>query len=432
MATDRERLDDLLARHPMRDWRLPALLVMLLLTAALVWAALARFNEVATAMGRVIPRDQVKTVQHLEGGLIEAVHVRDGDAVSVGDSLVVLDLTSIVAEVEALQVQIDGLELKRARLLAETNGEPAQYPAAVAARRPVLLAAEQRNFDQRAAQIASTLKVVDEQVKQRQLEVEELEALLAGLRKSLPLAEESLRMSASLLDDDLTPRMEHIELQREVEGLRSAVEQAASSFSRGRAALAEAQERRREAQLEFQRLASEELAETEVSIASRREVLLAIEDQQRRTVVTAPINGVVQNLRYHTVGGVIAPGEPIVDIVPADDKLLIEARVDPRDIGHVKAGMRATAKISAYDFVRYGSLDGEVVHVAADATTSQDGTHYFRIEVETSETSLGGGDLLPIIPGMVATVDIHTGSKRVLEYLVGPVIKMRHEAFRER
>ena len=136
-------------------------------------------------------------------------------------------------------------------------------------------------------------------------------------------------------------------------------------------------------------------------------------------------------MRYHTVGGVIRPGEPILDLVPAHDRLLIETRVDPRDIGHIEVGMPATVKITTYDFIRYGGLDGTVVRVAADAYKDETGWHYFRVVIETDRRTLGDV-ALPIIAGMLATVDIHTGTRRVVRYLVGPVLRMRHEAFRER
>ena len=179
-------------------------------------------------------------------------------------------------------------------------------------------------------------------------------------------------------------------------------------------------------------MATEAATETEVEIASRQEILTAAQDQERRAEIKAPIDGFVQNMQHHTLGGIIQPGEPIMDLVPVDNNLLIEVRVDPRDIGHIEKGMKATVKFSTYDFIRYGGLEGEVINVAADANTDRQGGHYFRIFIETSETALGEEEDLPITPGMRATVDIHTGTKRVVDYLIGPVLRLRHEAFRER
>lgn len=426
-----DSLDRLIQRHPVPEWRRPALAVAALLLTAVVWAFLAHFDEVVIAGGEVVPQGQVKTVQHLEGGIIEELLVREGDRVAAGDPLVLLDPTRVGANVDALRAQLDGLEIRRARLIAEAGGAAPEYPTGPGERQPAVLAAERQSHADRVAQLESALAVVREQVRQRGLEVQETEALLTGLQASLKVTEERLALSASLLEDSLTPRMEHLEIQNRVEELRSGVAQTEAALPRSRAALAEAVEREREARLQFRRRASEELVETEVEIASGREMLIAAQDQEYRAGILAPIDGFVQNMRYHTVGGVIGPGQPILDLVPAHDNLLIEARVDPRDIGHVEAGMRATVKISTYDFVRYGGLDGTVVNVAADTSTDESGWHYFRLAVRTGETTLGD-ERLPITSGMQATVDIHTGEKRVVEYLVGPVLRMRHQAFRER
>ncbi len=424
-------LDRLIERHPVPEWRRPALAVAALFLAALGWTFFARFDEVVVAQGEVVPQGQVKTVQHLEGGIIAELIVREGDRVAAGDTLVLLDPTRTGANVDALRAQLDGLEIRRSRLLAEADGTTPRYPRKPSERQPAILAAERQNHVHRDAQLNSALTVVREQIRQRGLEVEETEALLTGLKRSLKVAEERLAMSASLLEDGLTPRMEHLKIQSKVEELRGAAAQTEAALPRVRAALAEVTERERETVLEFRRGAADELVETEVDIARRREMLIARQDRKRRATILAPINGFVQNVRYHTVGGVISPGDPILELVPTHDDLLIEARIDPRDIGHIKVGMRATVKITTYDFVRYGGLDGVVVNVAADASTDASGWHYFRLAVRTDETMLGD-DRLPIMAGMQATVDIHTGEKRVLEYLVGPVLRMRHEAFRER
>ena len=186
----------------------------------------ARLDEVSVADGEVVPRGQVKTIQHLEGGIIADLMVSEGDAVLKGDTLIFLDLTSIGASVEAIQVQLDALELKRARLLAEASNTTPVYPSEISIRRLTILAAEQRSYDIRQAQLKSSISVSHEQFRQRQLQVEELTALLDGMRISLKIAEEHFELSTALLRDDLTPKMEHLKLQRDLEELRSAILQA--------------------------------------------------------------------------------------------------------------------------------------------------------------------------------------------------------------
>ena len=425
-------LDQLMRHHPVPDWRAPALVVALLLVSTAAWAWVAQFDEVVTAHGEVVPRGQVKTVQHLEGGIIEELLVGEGDRVVTGEPLLLLDPTQAGANVEALRAQLDGLALRRARLIGEAGGTEPDYPRGAGERLPAVLSAEQRSYADRQARLASALAVVREQIRQHELAVRETEALLQGLRESLKVSEKRLAVSASLLTDDLTPLMEHLQIEARVQELRSGVSQTESALPRAKAVLAETLERERETVLEFRREASERLAATEVEVASRKAMLVAAQDQERRATILAPIDGVVQNMRYHTVGGVIRPGEPILDLVPAHDRLLIEARVDPQDIGHIEVGMRATVKITTYDFIRYGGLDGTVVRIAADANRDETGWHYFLVAVETEQSTLGNDVALPIIAGMLATVDIQTGTRRVVSYLMGPVLRMGHEAFRER
>jgi len=178
---------------------------------------------------------------------------------------------------------------------------------------------------------------------------------------------------------------------------------------------------------------AEELGQVELQIARTREVVAKMTDQARRTQIESPIDGVVKNLRFHTIGGVVKPGDPIMDIVPSNDSLVIEGRVAPVDVGYVRVGQKAVVKVTTYDFVRYGGLEGEVIVLAPDATSDRTGKQYFRVVVQTDKAYLGNGPAeYPISPGMEATIDIHTGQKSVLEYLVSPVLKLKHEAFRER
>lgn len=218
-----------------------------------------------------------------------------------------------------------------------------------------------------------------------------------------------------------------------VEKLQGELNTIAQSIPRAEAGIAEARERMNELTLGRQSEAYEELGRVEIEIARTRELLERADDQVSRTVIRSPIDGVVKNLNYNTVGGVIRPGEPIMDIVPIDERLVIEARLHPIDRGYVQEGQQARVKISTYDFIRYGGLNGEVVAIAPDSTVDGDGNPFFRVVVETDRAYLGDEPgQFPITPGMQATVDIHTGERSVLNYLLRPVLKLRHEAFRER
>lgn len=430
-----ERENALTAMATMRglsSWRINAFVVVALIVGALAWASLSSLDEVAIAEGEIVPQGQIRVVQHLEGGIIKEIHVTEGQPVLVGQPLVDLDLASAGVNREELQVRIDGLVLKLARMVASVSDTDPIYPAAAAARHPRLVTAENDVLRLTRAQLQSRVASARERVGQRVLEITELEARRDALGKSQPLVQERFRLSKSLLDEDLTPRMDHLERERELEEIKGDTASINANLPRARAALAEARENAREIELEFKRAISEQITLVQLEIAREEERLLKATEQRARAVIASPIDGVIQNLAYHTIGGVVGPGDPIMQIVPSRERLLIEARLDPLDIGHVEVGQRAVAKISTYDFVRYGGLEGTVVNIAADADTDERGRHYFRVVVETGDSSLGDDGDLPIIPGMIATVDIHTGKKRVIDYLIQPVLKTRSEAFRER
>jgi len=340
-------LDTLLSGHPIPTWRPVARAVMLLLAGAFAWAYLAQLEEVAMASGEVVPQGKLKVIQHLEGGIIEEIFVQEGDTVQSGQALVQLDLASGGTNREELRVRLDGLLLVRAKLQAEAEDRPLEFPAEVAKRRSSQVLAQRQAFEARRCELDSTINVLQSQVRQRE--------------------------------------------------------------------------------------AQDELGQTEQSIDRISELLSQADKQDLRAEIKSPIDGVVKNMRHNTIGGVVRPGEPIMEIVPTGENLVVEAKLSPTDRGYVAEGQPARVKISTYDFVRYGSLDGKVIRVAPDSTTDQSGVPYFRVIIETDKTFLGEEEgKLPIVPGMQAIVDIRTGNKSVLEYLVKPVLKLRHEAFRER
>jgi membrane fusion protein, adhesin transport system len=427
------RLDGLVTGYPLPTWRGVAWVVMLLLGGLVVWAQFAVLDEVAVATGEVAPQGKVKVIQHLEGGIIEEIHVKEGDTVKVGAPLVNLNLATSGVNKKELLSRLDGLFLLKGRLVAEAHGTDIVFPEGVAKRRPAQAEAEKESFEARKRELVLTLNVMRSQVKQRDLEVAELEARRRATAHNLRLARERFKMSKSLLKDGLTAKMDHLELEAEVESLQGEIASLKPAIPRARAAVAEAAERIKERESNFHREAQEELGITEKSITRVEELLEEATEQGDRAEIKSPIKGVVKNMRYHTIGGVVRPGEAILEIVPTGGVLVIDAKLNPTDRGYVKMGQRAVVKISTYDFVRYGGLEGEVILLAPDASTSENGIPFFRVVVQTKKTYLGEKiGILPIIPGMQATVDIHTGVKSVADYLIKPVLKLKHESFRER
>ena len=275
--------------------------------------------------------------------------------------------------------------------------------------------------------------MLKEQIKQRELGTQELLARQKAVKRNYKLASERLKMSASLLTEGLTAKMEHLELEAEVESLDGEMKSLAPSIPKARAAVEEAKQRLREGQIRFRREAREELSKAEQEIARIKELLKRAREQGSRAEIKSPISGIVKNLRFNTIGGVIKPGEPVMEIVPIGENLVIQSRLNPTDRGYVTEGQKALVKISTYDYARYGGLDGTVIQVAPDTSMDENGQPYFRVIVQTEKNYLGIEEgSLPIVPGMQATVNIHTGKKSVMDYLIKPVLKLRDEAFRER
>lgn len=433
MPTASDKLDMLLSHNPLPGWRLLAWPIMLMLAIGITWANFATLDEVSIATGEVVPAGKIKVVQHLEGGIILEIYVSEGDTVKEGQTLLQLDLASAGTNQEELQVRLDSNNLVKARLEAEASGNELVFPEAEAKRRPAIVSAQRQAYEARRRELSSTIQVMREQVKQRELEVEELTARSRAVESNYKLASERLKMSKSLLAEGLTAKMEHLQLEAEVENLDGEMKSLRPSLPKVLAAVEESKQRLQETESRFRREAQDQLGKIAEDIARVTELLSKATEQGIRAEIKSTINGVVKNMRYNAVGNVVKPGEPIMEIVPTGERLVIEAKLNPIDRGYVTVGQSATVKISTYDFSRYGGLEGIVSRVAPDSSTDENGAPYFRVVVQTDKNFLGHAEgEFPITPGMQATVDIHTGQKSVMDYLVKPVLKLRHEAFRER
>lgn len=431
------RLYDLSNSYPLPTWRPLARAVMTLLAVFIVWAFFAHLDEVAIAEGEVIPEGKVKTIQHLEGGVIREIMVADGAEVKEGAPLLLLDLPVSSLNKDELQARLDGYTLQRARLEAELSGAAPVFPEVEARRRPALVESERRSLEARRQALKATLTVLGDQVRQKSQEIQEFETKQRSLSTSLKLAQERLAMSNDLIKSGLASKMEHVQIQAQVEDMRGQLDSVRASIPRVLAAHEEAKGRLAEEQARFQRTAQGEMSEAENNIARTVELLNQATDQQRRTLISSPIDGVVKNLRSNTIGGVVRPGDPIMEIVPLHERLQVDAKLSPMDRGYVQVGQRATVKISAFDYTTYGGLDGDVILVAPDTTVPQstgpNAQPYYRVVVQTDRAYIGEEAAKHLISaGMQATVEIHTGTRSVMEFLIKPVIKLRHEAFRER
>lgn len=427
------KLDDLMDNNPVPGWRVVAYLIIFLLTAGIIWSYFTQLEEVAVAQGVVVPAGQIKNIQHLEGGIIQAINVSSGDRVTEGQELLQLVLGTQNLNREEVQAKIDGLLLQRARLEAEAKGEDLRLPQDIAARQRDIANSERRTYAGRRSELESTLRGLEGQVKERDLEVQEFQAQQASLERELGRLGEKFKISQGLLKDGLTTRVEHLEIEQEIEKLKGQIEVIQVAVPRTRAALEGARERLKEERLKFQSGANAELGRIDQELARAREQLQQASRQADRTIITSPIDGIIKKLNVNTLGGVVQPGEIIMEIVPSGQALLIEAKLDPKERGFIEEGLTALVKVSTYDFVRYGGLDGTVTQIAPDATVDDKGNSFYKVVVETDKNYLGSSESeFPILPGMVASVDIKTGTRSVAEFIVRPVLKLRSEGFRER
>jgi adhesin transport system membrane fusion protein len=426
-------LEALIKENPIKVSRSLVWAIMILLSTAMIWTYFVTLPEYAVSLGSVVPQSQIRVIQHLEGGIIQDIYVQDGDNVKPGDPLIQINLASSGINREELQIGMDALVLTRARLNAQSDGGKILLPKGESERQPEMASAEISALATARSELESSKTVLKRQVEQAKLAIREFESLLNTKIKDLEIAQDNLTISNNLFVDALVTGVSNNDAKSVVANLQGEVDGLRISVPKARSALNETYERLRELGLKFKREANGLLSEIQLKIASTRARLEEASEQRLRTEIVSPIHGVIKNLAFNTIGGVIKPGEPIMQVVPTDERLVIEVHLKPEDRGYVKVGQKALVKVTSYDFVRYGGLEGVVTQVAPAADLDDSGEPYFLVKVETEKSYLGTkeGDL-PITPGMQASVDIQTGAKSVMEYLIRPVLKIRYEAFHER
>ena len=418
-------------RAPRAGWLILA--VLALLGGFGWWAATYEIEEVARASGRVVPSGQVQVVQSLEGGILRAVEVAEGDIVEAGQVLVRIDDTAFQARLGELRQQEAALLGQRARLEAEAEGRAAPVFAAALDAFAQVTQAEAALFGIRRAQLAQELDILRGRQTQREAELAEQQARLAQLEAVIVPLREELALSENMLRDGIMPRIEVLRLRARVAEQEGEIAVTRAAAARLEAAIDEATREVAAARSKAVLEARAGLAEVQARLAVVQETLKSAQDRVARTALRAPLRGTVNALHATTLGSVIQPGAPVVDIVPLDGRLRIEADLSPRDVAFIHPQARASVKLTAYDYAIYGSLAATVERISADAFVTEDGASFFRVDLRTEDAHLGpAGAPLPVIPGMVAQVDIQTGRKTVLDYLAKPLLRARAEALRER
>jgi adhesin transport system membrane fusion protein len=427
---------ELLKAEPARERRLPHVLlasITVFLIAAFVWAAFFEIEEVARGEGRVITRTQVQVITNLEGGIISEIMVREGDVVQKDQPLMRIDPTRFESAYREGAQGAAALKAKVARLSAEVNRSGFAIPADVQKLNPVVARDEAALYRARQAEQAAKTQILRQQLNQRESELRELESRAERLAEQLVLVEREVTITAPLVKRGIVSEVELLRLEREQTRTRTDLEQARLSIPRAQAAIAEARGRLVDADASFRAQAGTELSQAQGELAKVAEQMPALEDRATRTLVRAPLHGIVKTIPNKTVGGVVQPGSPMVEMVPLEDTLLIETRLKPSDIAFVHVGQRAIVKVSAYDYSIFGGLEGKIETVGADSVVPQQGEPFYIAHVRTNTTALDyHGKKLSISPGMLASVDILTGKRSILYYLTKPINKARERALTER
>ena len=397
------------------------------------WASWAELDEVTRGEGKVIPSSQVQVVHNLEGGIVAEIPVREGAIVEPGEVLVRIDDVRAASELRESRQRYLALQGALSRLRAEVDDVPVAFAPEIMTEASGVAQSEGALYRARKEALQSELEILRSQAAQREQELTELATRLGQLERSHALALEELEITEPLAASRVVSRVQLLRLEREVNDLAGELEATRLAVPRVEAALREATRRIDERQLSFRAEAQRELTAVQVEAAALQEVITAEADMVSRTEVRSPVRGTVKQLFVNTVGGVIQPGADLVEIVPLEDNLLVEAKVRPADIAFLRPGQPAVVKVTAYDFAIYGGLDAVVEDISADTITDERGESFYRVRVRTHESALHeAGEPLPIIPGMTTQVDILTGEKTVLDYLLKPILRAKERALRER
>jgi adhesin transport system membrane fusion protein len=425
-------LDTILNDLGAPGWRAPQRRFLALFVIVFLWMVIGRVDRVVTAPGKVIPFDKVKVIQHLEGGIIKEILVRENQEVKAGDPLVQLDLATSGINSGEMNARMATLKLAKLRLEAESEGIEPAWPEDMLTLFPQIIAAEQATYLSKRDERNSSFNALDNTVLQNRQRMAESRERLISLEGSLAIARKELAISEELVKDKLTSQLDHFQRQNNAERLMGDIAQLRQAIIGSQAAINESIARRKQEEARFKRESANEIGEFERRMASLTEELSRANEQEDRSVIRAPIDGVVKNLRFQTAGNVVKPGEPIMEVVPLKDQLVIELKLNPADRGYVNLHQEALVKISTYDFYRYGGLIGTVKGIAADTDIGKNEEQFYRVIVSTDKTWLGEQPgLYPITPGMLGEVDIKIDTQMILWSLLRPVLKLKTEALRE-
>ncbi len=416
-------------QEPLRA-RMILRMVAVLFIVLVAWASVATLDEVTRGDAKVVPTSQIQVVQSVDGGVVESLLVREGQVVEAGQLLLRVDSTRFVSSMLESRSSQMALQAKALRLEALTRGIPFNPPAALVRDAADIVAQERRLYESRRSEISAQISISENQLAQRRQELTEVRARREQAERGLELQQQELNATRPMVTSGAVSEVEVLRLEREVARLRGDREQAAAQIMRVQAAIREAERRIDEVRLTGHNQMSMELSETMAKLTSLSEGGKTLEDKVKHADIRSPVRGTVKRLLVNAVGGVVQPGAEVVEVVPLDDTLILEAKILPRDIAFLRPEQPALVKFTAYDFAVYGGLEATVINIGADSLVDDKGNAYYLVRVRTLNAKLGENQ--PIIPGMVAQVDIRTGKKTLLSYLLKPILRAKSNALSER
>lgn len=425
--------------------------IVLFFIIAFLWASNAELDKVTRGTGKVIPSSQLQVVQNLEGGLVKKLLVKEGDFVKKGQQLLLIDDTQfrsnfkeqeqernnlygdtirLTAEIDAIKIDAQNAS-KNWRTTVSIDKTHLSFPEDFEHQNKALVHRQKNTYESDLQSLRNQLSVVAEQIAQKEHELIETSARVRNLAQSYAYANKELKITKPLAEEGIVPEIELIQIQRQVNDNKRELTSAKLTIPKIDAAIKEAIFKYINIGLEFKSKQENTLIETEGRLATLNESKVGLEDRVSRTIVLSPTTGTINKIYVNTIGGVIQPGMDLIEIVPSEDSLLIEAEIAPKDVAFLHPGLKAVVKLTAYDFSTYGGLEGTLEHISADTQEDKKGNSFYIVRIRTEQSFTNKDENMPIIPGMTASVDILTGKRTVLDYLLKPIMKAKHTALRE-
>lgn len=404
--------------------------ICLAVVALVGWASVASLDEVTRGQGRIIPSRQLQVVQSVDGGVIREIHIQEGDVIEAGDLMFVLDRTRSLASYQETHTQVLALEARIARLTGLIENTGFVLDEAIEAQIPEIARREREHFTENQRELHELLSVHREQLAQRVKELEEVTARHHAEKRNFELASREYDATYPLVSSGAVSEIDVLRLERQIAQIEGEISQTEARTGAIESAIQESRSRIEEAEISTRNRWRAELSEALTQRRSLEQGSSRLADMVNSTEVRAPVRGIVQRVFYNTVGGVVPASREVAELVPLDDQLLVEARINPADVAFLRPGLGAVVKLSAYDYTIYGGLDARLEFISADTITDERDNTYFLVRVRTDRAELQ--DDMPIIPGMTAQVDILTGKRTVLQYLLKPVLRATSNALSER